>query len=209
MSLSTVSVDTYLEDYGTTVGSANVSHSLTMYRAESGALVFGAGTVFWSWGLDDQHEGAETPEDQNVKQAMVNMFADMGIQPGTLDASLILASQSTDTIKPIATITPFGTNFVEGQKVTITGTAQDFGGGIVAGVEISLDGGQSWWKTVGRESWSYSWVVQAAGKLQHHGPRGRRQPQSGRPLRQRRRLRSVCRRHRACGPSQPRQSRRP
>ena len=63
-----------------------------MYRAESGALVFGAGTVFWSWGLDDQHEGAATPEDQNVKQAMVNMFADMGIQPGTLDASLMMAT---------------------------------------------------------------------------------------------------------------------
>ena len=136
-----------------------------MYRAESGALVFSAGTVFWSWGLDDQHEGAATPEDQNVKQAMVNMFADMGIQPGTLDASLFMASMSTDTIKPIATITSpnFGSSFVEGQKVTITGTAQDFGGGIIAGVEISLDGGQSWWKTVGRENWSYSWNVQASG----------------------------------------------
>ncbi len=163
LSMSNVSVDTYLEDYGTTVGSANVSHSLTMYRAESGALVFGAGTVFWSWGLDSEHEGAETPTDPNVQQAMVNMFADMGIQPGTLDASLVLASQSTDTIKPTATITPFGTNFVEGQKVTITGTAQDLGGGLVAGVEISVDGGQSWWKATGREDWSYSWVVQAAG----------------------------------------------
>ncbi len=67
------------------------------------------------------------------------MFADMGIQPTTLDASLILATQSTDTIKPIATITSptVGASFVEGQKVTITGTAQDFGGGIIAGVEIS------------------------------------------------------------------------
>ena len=27
-------------------------HNLTMYRASSGALVFGAGTVNWSWGLD-------------------------------------------------------------------------------------------------------------------------------------------------------------
>ncbi|MEQ1955488.1 DUF4082 domain-containing protein [Mesorhizobium yinganensis] len=162
MSLSTVSVDSYLRDYGTTVGSADVTHSLTMYRAESGALVFGAGTVFWSWGLDDQHEGAVTATDPNVQQAMVNMFADMGIQPGTLNASLIMASESTDTVKPIATITsPGGGTFVEGERVTITGTAQDSGGGIVAGVEVSTDGGQSWWKAVGRENWSYSWIAQA------------------------------------------------
>jgi Ca2+-binding RTX toxin-like protein len=165
MSLSTVSVATYLRDYGTTIGPADVTHSLTMYRAESGALVFGAGTVFWSWGLDANHEGATTPTDPNVQQAMVNMFADMGIQPGTLDASLILATQSTDTIKPTSIITSptLGASFVEGQKVTITGSAQDSGGGIVAGVEVSLDGGQSWWKAQGREAWSYSWVVQASG----------------------------------------------
>ena len=28
------------------------THSLSLYRAPSGALVFGAGTVQWSWGLD-------------------------------------------------------------------------------------------------------------------------------------------------------------
>ncbi|MGO8366799.1 Ig-like domain-containing protein, partial [Rhizobium johnstonii] len=52
---------------------------------------------------------------------------------------------------------------VEGQRVTITGTAQDFGGGIIDGVEVSTDGGQHWFKATGRESWSYNWVVQASG----------------------------------------------
>ncbi len=165
LSLSSVSVNSYLRDYGTTVGDAVVEHSLTMYRAESGALVFGAGTVFWSWGLNDQHEGTYTPTDPNVQQAMVNMFADMGIQPTTLDASLILATQSTDTLKPTSTITSpiIGASFVEGQHVTITGTAQDFGGGIIAGIEVSTDGGQHWFKATGRENWSYNWVVQASG----------------------------------------------
>ena len=32
------------------------THHLTLYRRPSGALVFGAGTVQWSWGLDDQHD---------------------------------------------------------------------------------------------------------------------------------------------------------
>ncbi|GLS34283.1 protein of unknown function [Mesorhizobium albiziae] len=165
MSLSTVSVDTYLRDYGTSIGPANATHSLTMYRAASGALVFGAGTVFWSWGLDSEHEGAATPTDPNVQQAMVNMFADMGIQPQTLDASLILATQSTDLTKPTSTITSpvLGAHFVEGQRVTITGTAQDSGGGIIAGVEVSTDGGLSWFKATGRETWNFTWIAQATG----------------------------------------------
>ncbi|TBA76153.1 DUF4082 domain-containing protein [Rhizobium ruizarguesonis] len=165
LSLSSVSVDTYLRDYGATIGSAVATHSLTMYRAESGALVFGAGTVFWSWGLSDNHQGPATSTDRNVQQAMVNMFADMGIQPTTLDASLILATQSTDTLKPTSSVTSpiVGASFLEGQHVTITGTAQDFGGGIIAGVEVSTDGGQHWFKATGRESWSYNWVVQASG----------------------------------------------
>ncbi|WP_184326942.1 DUF4082 domain-containing protein [Rhizobium sp. BK529] len=165
LSLSSVAVNTYLRDYGSTVGDAVATHSLTMYRAASGALVFGAGTVFWSWGLNDQHQGPATPTDRNVQQAMVNMFADMGIQPTTLDASLILATQSTDTLKPTSSITSpiVGASFLEGQHVTITGTAQDFGGGIIAGVEVSTDGGQHWFKATGRENWSYNWVVQASG----------------------------------------------
>jgi hypothetical protein len=165
MSSTTVLVDTYLRDYGTSIGTAEATHSLTMYRAPSGALVFGAGTVFWSWGLDDQHAGAETPTDPNVQQAMVNMFADMGVQPATLQASLVLATQSTDFTKPISTITSpvLGASFVEGQRVTVSGTAVDFGGGVIAGIEVSTDGGQSWFKATGRENWSYSWIAQATG----------------------------------------------
>ena len=135
-----------------------------MYRAESGALVFGAGTVFWSWGLDAEHEGAETPDrpersagDGEHVRGHGHPAWHAGCEPDP--GKPVHRYDQTD----VATITPFGTNFVEGQKVTITGTAQDFGGGLVAGVEISIDGGQSWWKTAGRESWSYSWVVQAAG----------------------------------------------
>ena len=165
MSLSTVSVDTYLRDYGSSVGPATVNHSLTMYRASSGALVFSAGTVYWSWGLDENHANEPTPVDPNVQQAMVNMFADMGVQPGTLQASLVMATGSTDHTAPTSTIlTPTaGTGFVEGQRVTITGTAHDLGGGIVAGVEVSTDGGATWHKATGRDSWSYSWNAQASG----------------------------------------------
>ena len=38
----------------TTVAGKN--HKMSLYRAPSGALVFGAGTVQWSWGLDGTHD---------------------------------------------------------------------------------------------------------------------------------------------------------
>ena len=52
-----------LQDYGSTYGPGTATHSLTLYRAPSGALVFGAGTVQWSWGLDGNHDrGGSTPD---------------------------------------------------------------------------------------------------------------------------------------------------
>ena len=53
-------------DYGSlTNNNATDTHHLTLYRAPSGALVFGAGTVQWSWGLDITNafaEGGSRPE---------------------------------------------------------------------------------------------------------------------------------------------------
>lgn len=169
MSLSTIAVNTYLLDYGNTVGAGVATHSLTMYRDQvSGALVFSAGSVMWSWGLNAQHDMEGVPIDRNVQQAMVNMFADMGVQPTTLDASLILAVQSTDKTPPVAVVTSptTGTALVEGQRITVTGTAQDFGGGRVAGIEVSVDGGVTWRKADGTTNWTYTWIAQASGTYQ-------------------------------------------
>ncbi|MCO6049137.1 DUF4082 domain-containing protein [Mesorhizobium sp. RP14(2022)] len=166
LSLTNVSVQQYVFDYGSTVGAADAQHSLTMYRdAKSGALVFSAGTVFWSWGLDSNHTGAATPTDPNVQQAMVNMFADMGVQPTTLVASLIAASSTEDFVKPTSTITSpaMGEAHTEGQRIVITGTATDGGGGRIAGIEVSVDGGLTWRKATGTTSWTYAWNAQAAG----------------------------------------------
>jgi hypothetical protein len=165
LSLSTVNVNTYLRDYGTTVGTKDAVHSLTLYRAPSGALVFGAGTVYWAWGLDPNHDNEPTPADPIVQQVTVNLFADMGVQPATLQPGLVAATASTDTTPPTSTITvpAAGTTWTEGQQVVISGTAADTGGGIVAGVEVSLDGGTTWRKATGTTSWSYKWTAQAAG----------------------------------------------
>ncbi|WP_112661843.1 DUF4082 domain-containing protein [Microvirga flavescens] len=164
LSSTTVPVDTYLLDYGSTVGSGVATHNLTLYRAPSGALVFGAGTVYWSWALDANHDLETTPVDARIKQAMVNLLADMGIQPGTLESGLVQTTKSTDTTKPLSTIiTPGSTSFTMGQSVTITGTAADSGGGVIAAVEVSTDSGATWHRATGDENWSYTWVVSAPG----------------------------------------------
>jgi hypothetical protein len=165
LSSTTVDVNTLLLDYGNTTGSGTATHSLTLYRAPSGALVFGAGTVYWSWGLDSHHDNEETPTDPNVQQAMVNLFADMGVQPQTLMASLAVASQTTDHTAPTSTVTSPAASgsFTAAQPITITGTAVDAGGGSVAVVEVSTDGGTTWHRATGFENWSYTWTPLVGG----------------------------------------------
>src|SRR5258708_16462295 len=128
-------------------GNANATHHLTLYRAPSGALVFGAGTVDYGWGVDSNHGTySGSPPDPNMQQATVNLLADMGVQPAALIMGLVSATASTDTTPPTSTITSPapGTTVTAGSQVTVTGTAQDFGGGVAGGVEGSLDGGATW-----------------------------------------------------------------
>ncbi|MCP3395145.1 DUF4082 domain-containing protein [Bradyrhizobium sp. CCGB12] len=162
LSSTTLPVNTYLLDYGNTTGSGVSTHNLTLYRAPSGALVFGAGTVYWAWGLSDNHDLAPTPTDPRVQQAMINLLADMGIQPGTLQPGMIAGTASTDSTAPTSTINALA-NFVAGSSVTISGTAADLGGGVIAGVEVSTDGGLSWQNAIGDETWTYTWSPQVAG----------------------------------------------
>ena len=105
LSSTTVSGVQAFTDYGSTTTNFNSTetHHLSLYRAPSGALVFGAGTVQWAWGLDNTNAWDipapidTIPTDPNMQQATVNLFADMGIQPTTLMSGLVAASKSTDT----------------------------------------------------------------------------------------------------------------
>jgi hypothetical protein len=169
MSSTTVSGVEVFTDYGSTTTTGTATHHLTLYKAPSGALVFGAGTVQWAWGLDDTnawHQSntrpAGTPVDKNMQQATVNLFADMGVQPWALlpELGLSVAGKTTDNTAPTATITSpaNGANLQDGATTTISGTASD-SGGVVAGVEVSTDGGSTWHPATGKTSWSYSWAV--------------------------------------------------
>jgi hypothetical protein len=159
-----------LLDFGATYGAGSATHHMMMYRAPSGALVFGAGTVDFAWGLNSNHDdpfGEPQNTDPNEQQAVVNLFADMGVQPATLQSGLVPATASTDTTPPTSAITSptAGSILQVGSAVTVTGTATDAGGGIVAGVEVSVDGGTTWHPASGRGSWSYTGTPTVVGNI--------------------------------------------
>ncbi|MBX9789234.1 MAG: DUF4082 domain-containing protein [Pirellulales bacterium] len=165
LSSTTMDVALMLQDAGGTYGPGKVEHSLTMYRAASGALVFSAGSIQWSWGLDGNHDWIPSVPDPRVQQATVNLFADMGVQAGSLQAGLVQTTASTDFTKPTSTITSLtnGSTVLANGAVFITGTAQDSGGGVVGGIEISVDGGQTWFEANGRRNWTYQWNPSTPG----------------------------------------------
>ena len=165
LSSTTVSGVESFTDFGTfTKQGTTQTHHLTEYKAPSGAIVFGAGTVQWAWGLDDTNAwnnngppAGATP-DPVMQQATVNLFADMGVPATTLMSGLTAVSQSTDTTAPNSTISnpSAGAAIADGSTVTISGTASD-AGGQVAGIEVSTDGGSTWHPATGTTSWTYSW----------------------------------------------------
>src|SRR5262249_30244221 len=138
LSSTTENIQEMLLNNGSIFGPGTATHSLTMYRADSGALVFGAGTVQWSWGLANMHDGGSSATDPAIQQATVNLLADMGVQPGTLQPVLVAATASTNRTPPTSRITSTFTNSIVQTTVsyTIVGTATATAGGVIAGVEI-------------------------------------------------------------------------
>jgi hypothetical protein len=182
MRLSTTTVNNvpYIQDYGTVYAAGTATHHLTLYKAPSGALVFSAGTVQWAWGLDPNHD-TETgipPERANstdirvgvdlkgpvrtIQQATMNILADMGAQPATIQAGLVKASSSADRMAPTSRVdaAPRRVNGL----FQVTGTASDAGGGVIAGVEVSVDGGRSWHPADGTTRWTYRWEAVASAQ---------------------------------------------
>lgn len=163
MSATTSNVPFYIQDFGSVYSPGTATHNLTLYRAASGALVFGAGTVNWSWALDATHDeqanGNDSTADPIVQQATINILADMGAVAGSIRPGLVASTASTDTTKPTSVVTApaSGANVPNGTPVTITGTASD-AGGQVGGMEISIDGGATWKSIQGTTAWTYTFT---------------------------------------------------
>merc|ERR1740121_2543399 len=149
-----------LVDTGGGFDAGTAVHHLVMYRAGSGALVFGAGTVQWAWGLDAFHDSAggmpnnvENEYDTRIRedlsgpehavqQATLNVLADMGVQPATLNSGLTRARASTDVEAPVVTYAHCW--LAAPGMLELIAKAEDRGGGTVAALEASPDG-QRWY----------------------------------------------------------------
>lgn len=162
--LSETTIDNvwYLQDEGATFDTGSATHHLTLYRHASGALVFGGGTCQWSWGLDAHHDSPigvpaeraqpnslrvgvdQSGPDATIQQATVNLFGDMGVFPANLQRDLVPAEPSTDRQPPACEVTTITTIENGGGRLLVRGTAHDIGGGVVAAVEVSEDGGLRW-----------------------------------------------------------------
>jgi hypothetical protein len=174
MSKTTEAASQVVLDPQEDIGPETETNSLTLYRAASGALVFDTGTVQWAWGLDSTHDGDATPISLPMQQATVNLLADMGAQPATLStAGVVAATASTDHTAPTSTMSSpaAGATINNGSTVTVSGTATDAGGGVVAGVEVSTDSGSTWHPVTTMSSaatsvtWSYTWSAAGSGPV--------------------------------------------
>jgi hypothetical protein len=158
-------------DYGETLETQGLTlkHNLTLYKDPAhNSLVFGAGTVNWAWALDPEHDHTPAPvgshPEPSIQQATVNILADMGAQPATLQSELHPETASADTLRPSSTINvPAGVEV--GSTIQLGGGQSDSGGGVVGGVDISFDSGSTWHPTqisFGNDglhpAWSYSWT---------------------------------------------------
>jgi len=163
LSRTTVNNLWMVQDYIVNCDSGTATHSLVLHRSSSGSLVFGAGTVQWSWGLDP-HRDTETgvpPERANptnirvgrdqmgaepdIQQATLNLLADMGVQAGVAEVGegLTRPAASTDTTPPTVSLTsPAAATF--SSSVVVDGEARDVGG-LVAAVEYSLSSSPTSW----------------------------------------------------------------
>ena len=175
----------------TTGGTA--THNLTMYRAPSGALVFGAGTVQWAWGLDDwnpteqrrptQHAAGDGKPARRHGRPAGDPHGGPG---GRHRVDRHHASDVDDHRAPRD-----GRRRARGSRCPAP--PRDGGGGQVAGIEVSTDSGTTWHPATGTTSWTYTWVAHGNPSTRDPDARHRRQRQHRDARRRRARSTSTAR----------------
>ena len=159
-----------LLNYGTAFGSGSATHHLSFYRAASGALVFGAGTVQWSWGLESAQQSVFVPLGASQRghaagdrQPLCRYGSAAGEPAGGSGAgNTIDRHAAADFAHHVAAA---GASFSREVPTFIAGTAADTGGGVVGGVEVSTDGGATWHPAIGRENWAYAYTPSQEGSI--------------------------------------------
>jgi Domain of unknown function (DUF4082)/Bacterial Ig-like domain/Bacterial Ig domain len=112
------------------------------------------GTSAWSYAWSPALTGPAT-----IKSRALDTSGNQQDPPAEVTVTVQDVAQPTSTIwAPIT-----GATLVAGTTVGINGTASDAGGGSVAKVEVSVNGGATWNMATGTSTWSYNWTPTTLG----------------------------------------------
>ncbi|HEX5084834.1 MAG TPA: DUF4082 domain-containing protein [Blastocatellia bacterium] len=147
---------------GTTItisGTASDAGGGTVARVDvsvDGGATFSAatGTAAWSFTWTPA-----TPGQATIRSRAVDNSGNVQDPPAQVSVTVQEMTPPTSTI----TFPNVGATVLTDHLVNITGTASDAGGGTVARVEVSVDGGVTWNVATGTTVWSYNWTPTMPG----------------------------------------------
>lgn len=174
-------------DHGATFDSGTATHHLVQYKTKQSSLVFGAGTVQWSWALDSHHDrptgelgmfeneyDIRVGRDLNgapevdIMQATVNLFADMGnVQPQTLlkrsYKGLDYAIQWIDN-EPPSDVSIEEVVLNDAKDVLAIRFRGSDDVGMLSGVEVRLSNDDTWHPSMTVDVEKFSYVIDVVDK---------------------------------------------
>jgi hypothetical protein len=113
------------------------------------------GTTAWSYNWTPTLSGSAT-----IKSRAIDNSGNQQDPPAQVTVTVQDGTRPTSTIFSPTT----GSTLEAGKTVGIHGTASDAGGGSVAKVEVSVDGGATWNMALGTNTWSYNWTPTTLGQ---------------------------------------------
>jgi hypothetical protein len=114
-----------------------------------------AGTNAWSYNWTPT-----TPGPATIMSRAIDNSGNVQDPPWEI---MVTTAQDTTTPTSIIASPTAGATVNTGTPVNITGSASDAGGGTVARVEVSVDGGATWSAATGTTAWSYMWTPAMTG----------------------------------------------
>src|SRR5262245_15414493 len=112
------------------------------------------GTTPWSYNWTPTLSGSAT-----IKSRAIDNSGIVQDPPAAVTVTVL------DTTPPTSIITSPATGGIvpRGTTLSVTGTASDAGGGSVANVEVSVNGGATWKVATGTTLWNYNWTPTTPG----------------------------------------------
>ncbi|MBO0859818.1 MAG: hypothetical protein J2P21_15410, partial [Chloracidobacterium sp.] len=147
---ATVSTGTTVSVTGTASDAGGGSVAKVEVSVDGGATYSAAtGTASWSFNW----RTPTTPGTATIRSRAVDTSGNVQNPPAEITVT------GKDATPPTSAVTtPKAGTTVSLRTVSITGTASDAGGGSVARVEVSVDGGVTYSAATGTTAWSYSWT---------------------------------------------------